>query len=225
MCRSFRATVHKRSSRPPMSSTSILVRPAPIGFLHRGPVASADHDLAFDDIAPLRAAGMLVADWWSAAIAAFCQFNGHAQVLNSGEAFETVRFDQAVTPARQYLVSDDAAYHRGERDPGMHHRHIEPRDAGSTTDHREPVLGDRSNANDMRVQEQSRGGCDHPLHQIECSRRRLRPIRINTSRREFDRRDQLTLRGLPQLHLRRHDEAVKAFGMGPRANKQSGSRP
>jgi nucleoside phosphorylase len=44
--------------------------------LHRGPVASADRDLDFDNVAPLRAAGILVADWESAAIAAVCQFNG-----------------------------------------------------------------------------------------------------------------------------------------------------
>jgi nucleoside phosphorylase len=50
--------------------------PATIGKLHRGPVASADHDLTFNDVAPLRAVGILVADWESAAIAAVCQFNG-----------------------------------------------------------------------------------------------------------------------------------------------------
>jgi nucleoside phosphorylase len=50
--------------------------PTTIGQLHRGPVASADRDLDFDNVAPLRAAGILVADWESAAIAAVCRFNG-----------------------------------------------------------------------------------------------------------------------------------------------------
>jgi adenosylhomocysteine nucleosidase len=55
---------------------SWLNLPESLGLLHRGPVASADRDLAFDNVALLRAAGMLVADWESAAIAAICQFNG-----------------------------------------------------------------------------------------------------------------------------------------------------
>jgi adenosylhomocysteine nucleosidase len=44
--------------------------------LHRGAVSSADQDLAFEHAAPLRAAGILCADWESAAVAAVCAFNG-----------------------------------------------------------------------------------------------------------------------------------------------------
>lgn len=44
--------------------------------LHRGSISSADQDLAFAHAAPLRAAGILCADWESAAVAAVCTFNG-----------------------------------------------------------------------------------------------------------------------------------------------------
>ncbi len=43
--------------------------------VQRGAIASADHDTTFADLAPLRAAGMLAADWESAAIAAVCAAN------------------------------------------------------------------------------------------------------------------------------------------------------
>lgn len=67
--------------RPGMGAETIaelswLHVPNEIEPLYRGPVASADRDLTFANVLPLRDAGVFVADWESAAIAAVCQFNG-----------------------------------------------------------------------------------------------------------------------------------------------------
>ena len=52
-----------------------LALPAACDGVRRGVIGSADRDVTFADLAALRASGVLVADWESAAIAAVCRFN------------------------------------------------------------------------------------------------------------------------------------------------------
>jgi nucleoside phosphorylase len=67
--------------RPGMGAETVaehswLELPAELGQLQRGVIGSADRDLTFANVTSLRDAGVLVADWESAAIAAVCEFNG-----------------------------------------------------------------------------------------------------------------------------------------------------